>query len=98
MKRRRKIQVLLVIIISLLIPLLSTYMHYYVLMEADFLSPIPKVENTDLDSLLLYKKQPFIAFSIFSFAFRVASNLIGYLSCLYCQAPLLQVKTLVLRC
>ena len=97
-KRRPKIQVLLVITISLLIPLLSTYMDYYVLMEADFLSAHSKFENTDLDSLLLCKKQKFTAFSVFSYALWVASNLVEHFSCFYYQVTFPQVKTLVLRC
>jgi hypothetical protein len=67
-------------------------------MEADFLSPVPKFENTDLDCLLLYDKQNFTALTGFSYAFWVASNLIGHLSYLYYQVSLPQVKTLVLRC
>jgi hypothetical protein len=67
-------------------------------MEADFLSAYPKFENTDLDCLLLCKKQKFTALTGFSYAFWVASNLIGHLSCFYYQVTFPQVKTLVLRC
>ena len=98
MKRKHKIQILLVIAISLLLPLLSTYMDYYVIMEADFLSPYPKFENTDLDCLLLCKKQTFTALIGFSYAFSVASNLNGHFSCSYYQVTFPQAKTLVLRC
>ena len=98
MKRKHKIQILLVIVISLLLPLLSTYMDYYVLMEADFLSAHPKFENVDLDYLLLCKKQQITVLTGFSYAFWVASNLIGHLSCFYYQVTSPQVKTFVLRC
>jgi len=97
-KRKHKIQILLVIAISLLLPLLSAYMDYYVLMEADFLSAYPKFENTDLDCLLVCKKEKFTAFSGFSYAFWVASNLIEHLSGFYYQVTFPQVKILVLRC
>jgi hypothetical protein len=97
-KRKRKIQLLPVIAISLLLPLLSAYMHFYVLMEADFLSTSPKFENTDLDCLLLSKKETFTAVSGFSYAFWVAGSLIEHLSGFYYQVTFPQVKTLVLRC
>jgi hypothetical protein len=66
-------------------------------MEADFLSAYPKFENTDLDYLLLCKKQKFTA-SVFSYAFWVASNLVEHFSCFYYQVTFPQEKTLVLRC
>ncbi len=98
MKRKHKIQILLVIAISLLLPLLSAYMDYYVLMEADFLSACPKFENTDLDCLLLCRKEKFTVSTNFSYAFWAASNLIGHLSCFCCRVTLPEVKILVLRC
>ena len=98
MKRERKIQILPLIMISLLLPLLSAYMAYYVLTEADFLSAQPKFESTDLDCLLLRKEQHFIALTAFSYAFCVPDNLIGHLCCFYYQVTFPQVKTLVLRC
>jgi hypothetical protein len=73
-------------------------MDYYVIVEADFLSAYPKFENTDLDCLLLCKKQKFTALTGFSYPFWVASNLIGHLSCFYYQVTFPQAKTLVLRC
>jgi len=97
-KRKQKIQILVAIAISLLLPLLSAYMNYYIIMEADFLSSYSKFENTDLDCLLLSKKQTFTALAGSSYAFWVAGNLIGHLSCSYYQVTFPQVKTLVLRC
>jgi len=97
-ERKHKIQILLVIGISILLPLLSTYTHYYVLMEADFLSAYPKLENTDLDCLLFSKKQKFTTTSGFSCAFWVAGNLVEHFSYFYYQVTFPQVKTLVLRC
>jgi hypothetical protein len=67
-------------------------------MEADFLSPYPGFENTDLDYLLLCKKQNFTALTGFSYAFSVASSLIGHFSCSYYQVTFPQAKTLILRC
>ena len=84
--------------ISLLLPLLSAYMDYYVLMEADFLAAYPTFENTDLDPLLICKRDKFTAFSGFSYAFWVASNLIEHLPGFTSQATFLQIKTFVLRC
>ena len=89
---------ILVVTASFLLPLLGAYFDYYILTEADFLSAVPKFENTDLDCLLLCDKQKFTALTGFSYAFWVASNLIGHLSCFYYQVTLPQVKTLVLRC
>jgi len=96
-KRKHKIELFLVIAISLLIPLLSAYIDYYVLMEADFFHT-PQFENPDLDCVLLCKKQQFTASSGFSHGFWDASNLAKHFSCLYCQVTLPQVKLLVLRC
>ncbi len=98
MKRRHKIQVLLAVTISLLIPLLSTYMDYYVLMEADFLSAHIKFEKTDLDCLLFFKKENFTTPGGFSWVFWVGSNLARDFSFPYNQVTSPQVKNLVLRC
>ena len=84
--------------ISLLLPLLSAYMDYYVLMEADFLSAQPKFENTDLDCASLCDKQKFTAISCSSYAIEVGSNLIGHYSCFFYQIAFPQTKPLVLRC
>lgn len=84
--------------ISLLLPLLSAYIDYYVLMEADFLSSQPKFENTDLDCASLCDKQKFTTISCSSYAIQVISNLIGHCSCFFDQIAFPQIKTLVLRC
>ena len=98
MERKHKIKILLVITISLLLPLLSAYTDYYVLMEADFLSARPKFENTDLECLVLCEKQKFTVLSSFSYTIWVASNVIGNFSCFFYQVTFPQAKTLVLRC
>ncbi len=98
MKRTRKTQIFLIIAISFALPLLSAYMNYYVLMEADFLSALPKFENTDLDSLLFLKREKFAAVTGFSHTFRVAVDLIGYLPSSYVPVMVPPVKALVLRC
>jgi hypothetical protein len=97
-KRKHKIQILLVLAISLILPLLLAYGNYYVLMEADFLSARPKFENTDLDCLLLSKKQIFITPTVFSCSFWIASGLVEHFSWFYYQVTFPQVETLVLRC
>ena len=96
-KRKLKTQNFLIIAISFLLPLLLTYMDYYVLIEADFLSAYPKFENTDLDCHLLLKKK-FAALNGISYTFWVAGDQIGYLSNFYFPVMFPQVKTLVLRC
>jgi len=73
-------------------------MNYYVLIEADFLSAYPQFENTDLDCLLLLKKQEFTPLTGFSYTFWVAGDLIGYFFNFYSPVIFPQVKTLVLRC
>jgi hypothetical protein len=89
---------ILVIMSSFLLPVLDAYSDYYILMEADFLSADLKVENTDLDCLLLCEKQRITAISGFSCAFWFASNLNEHFSCFYYQVMFPQVKILVLRC
>jgi hypothetical protein len=97
-KRKQKIEIFLAIAFCLLLPLHSSYMEYYILIEADFLSSSPKFENADLDCLPFCKKQEFTASSGFSYPFWIASNLAADLSCFYDQATFPQVETLVLRC
>jgi len=96
-KKKHKIQFFLVIVISLLIPLLSAYIDYYVLMETDYFST-PHFETPDLDCLLLCKKQTFTASSGFSHGIWVANNLAEHFSCLYYQVTFAQAKAFVLRC
>jgi len=97
-KTKHKFQILLVIVICFLLPLLSAYLDYYVLTEADFFSVHPKFENTDLECLSLCKKQDLIALTAFSHPFKVADNLIGHLRCFSYQVTFSQVNDLVLRC
>ncbi len=97
-KKKRKIQILLAIMISLLLPLLSAYTDYYVLKEADFLSSKPKFENTDLECLVLCEKQRFTVLGSFSYTIFVASDLTGNFSYSYYQVTYPQSKALVLRC
>jgi hypothetical protein len=97
-KRKHKTQLLLVIGISLLLPLLSACIDYFVLMEADFLSTYPTLENVDLDCFLFCKKDKFTVLSGFSHACRVASRLIEHLPGFHCQVTFPHVNTLVLRC
>jgi len=98
MERIHKIKIFLLILISLLLPLISAYTGYYVLMEADFLSPKPKFENTDLDCLLFSKKQIFTAPIGFSLGSCGGSNPVEHFSYFYYQIAFPQLKCLVLRC
>jgi hypothetical protein len=86
------------IAIVLLLTLLSSYTHYHVLMEADFLSGQSRLENGDLNCLLLCTKQEFTAFRGFSHLFWAAGNLIEDSRCLHCQVAFSQANPLVLRC
>ncbi len=89
---------ILLVIASFLLPLLYGYLDYCILVDADFISVVPKFEDTDSDCLLLFKKQKPTALTGFSHTFWAASNLIGYLPFFYYQVTFPQAKTLVLRC
>ena len=54
--KKKIIHVFLVAAISLLILVSQTYSHYYVLMEADFLSPDLSFENPDQEVLPITKQ------------------------------------------
>ena len=97
MKRKHKIEIFLVIVISLVIPLLLAYIDYNILTEADFFST-PQFENPDLDYLLLCKKQNLMSSSSFSHGFSDARNLAQHFSCLYYQVTFPEVKAPILRC
>ena len=97
-KQKLKTQIFLVIAISFLLSLLLAYVNYYVLTEADFLSPYSKLENTDLDCLLLLRKQKLAAWISVSYKFSVIGDLIGFPSSFYFPMAFPQVKTLILRC
>jgi len=97
-KRKRKIKILLAITISLLLPVLSAYTDYYILIEADILSQNVKFENTDLDCLQFFEKQKFTGMNTFCYTFSGVNNLAGHLFCLSYEVTFPQVKTSVLRC
>jgi len=97
-KRKHKIEILLVLTISFLLPLLPAWMGYYVLMEADFLSTCQKFENPDLDCLLLCKKHEVTTSSGFSHAFWGEGNPAKHFYWFSCHVSFPQPKTSVLRC
>ena len=60
--RRRVVQTFLVITISLFIPIFQTYLHYYDLAEADFLSFDLSFESPDEEISLTIKQNESEAF------------------------------------
>jgi hypothetical protein len=98
MRKYKKIQIVLGIAATFLLPLLDAYFDYYIFMEADFLSAQSKFEETDLDCFLVSKKQNIAAFTGFSYNFRAANILIKDFSFFSFQVTIPQVRSLVLRC
>ncbi len=97
MKRKSRVDAFAVIALCFLLPLISTYMDYYVLIEVDFLSEQPKFESPDLEPLLLVNKQELARSGDFPGAVSVATDLPLHFSSLNCHVTP-QDKTPVLRC
>jgi len=98
--RKRVTQTFLVIAISLLIPIISTYFNYYDLSEADFLSHDISYENPDQESLFINQQNESKAFitSAFPTGLTPVINLLEqslHLSLIIC---FLDQNTFVLRC
>jgi hypothetical protein len=66
--KRRVIQTFLVIAISLLLSIDSTYLHYYTLASADFISHGLKLETFDQEFLLAASVSRFKVFGSSSFS------------------------------
>lgn len=97
---KKCIQIILVLVISLAIPVSSTYVSYYTVASADFLSPNLGFEAFDQDYLLVANQ---IELKVSSLAgslsgFHLATYLFGLPSHLSSQISSLDQRTLVLRC
>jgi hypothetical protein len=97
---RKPIQIFLVIAISFAIPVSSTYVCYYTVAAADFLSLNLKLEAFDQEYLSSAYETELKAFESSSFlnGFQSATYLFGQSFRLLSQLPSLDQKTLVLRC
>jgi len=98
--KRRVIQTFLVIAISLFIPIVQTYLHYYVLSEADFLSSDLKFESPDQEILPIIKQNEYKIFlssasSIIFLAEVILVEQFPHLSFTLCS---LEEKVVILRC
>ena len=101
MKRRlKKIQIFLVIAISLSILVSSTYCQYYTLAAADFLSPDLNFETYDQEILLAACQSELKSFgsSGFSTGFLLVAQLFGQSFHSLSQVLSLDQKALILRC
>jgi hypothetical protein len=98
--RRRVTQTFLVIAISLLIPIISTYFHYYDLSEADFLSHDISYENPDQEDLFMGQQSESKVFisSAFSITFPPGVDLLEQIPNFPFIICSLDQKTSVLRC
>jgi len=98
--KRRLTQVFLVILITLSISLLSAYLDYYDLAEADFLSWNIVFENPDQENLLLDQQIEFKVFisSVFSLIFREIIDLSEHLPRFTFTRYSLDQKTFIPRC
>jgi hypothetical protein len=98
--KRKAIQIILAIAISLAVPVSSAYLSYYTVASADFLSSNLGFEAFDQEYLSAanqseLKVSPSVRF--FS-GFHLANYLFGLPSHLSFQLSSLDQKTLVLRC
>jgi hypothetical protein len=98
--KRRVIQTFLVIAISLLFSIDSTYLHYYTLASADFISHDSKFETLDQEYLLA-ANQSELKLSIlagFFNGFLLATHFFRQSPHFFSQVLSLDQKNLVLRC
>jgi len=98
--KRRVIQTFLVIAISLLFSIDSTYFHYYTLASADFISHGVKLETFDQEILLAAcQSEPKLFGSIGFFnGFLLAAHLFGLSSHFFSQVLSCDQENLILRC
>ena len=97
---RKAIRIILVLVISLVIPVSSSYVGYYTVASADFVCPNLGFEAFDQEYLLAanqseLKVPPSVAF--FN-GFQLATCLFGLPSHLSSPIDLLDQKPFVLRC
>jgi hypothetical protein len=102
MKKRRfkKTQSFLIITISLSIAVFPACLHYYNLVEADFLSPTLSFENPDQENLPIIHLTKLKASGLSGFpaGFLQETFLCEQITCLAFQTQSLCQKTPVLRC
>lgn len=98
--RYKKIRIFLVLILSLSIPVCFTFIDYYSLSEADFLSTQLKLEARDQIDLLIGFQEKSKAFGLIGFnhSFLLHNNICGYLPVFSFQTSPLDLITFVLRC
>jgi hypothetical protein len=98
--KKRITQTFLVIAISLFIPIISTYLHYYDLEETDFLSNSMSYENPDQENLFIDQKSDSKLFlpSAFSIVFPSAIDLLEQPSHFPFTICSVDQIALVLRC
>jgi len=96
----RRIRIFLVLILSLSIPLCFTFIDYYSLSEADFLSTQLKLEARDQIDLLIGLQEKSKAFGLtgFSHSFLLHNNNFRHLLVFSFQTSSLDLITFVLRC
>jgi hypothetical protein len=98
--KRRLTQVFLVILITLSISLLSAYLDYYDLAEADFLSRNISFENPDQENLSIDQRVEFKVFisSVFSLIFHEVIDLSEQFLRFTFTRFSFEQKTFILRC
>jgi hypothetical protein len=97
---RKPIQIFLVIAISFAIPASSTYVCYYTVAAADFLSPNLNFETFDQEFLFSAYESELKVFESSNFfnGFQLAAYLFEQSFHLFSKILSLDQKTLVLRC
>ena len=97
---RKHIQIFLVIAVLFAIPMSSTYVCYYTLAAADFISTDLKIENFDQEYLFAANQSEFKVYGLDGFfkGFHLLTCLYGQSFHLLSQEPSLNQKNLVLRC
>ncbi len=97
---RKAIQIILVIAISLAIPVSSSYVSYYTVASADFLSSNLGFEAFDQEYLMAAHQSELKVSSLVGFlsGFQLGADLLGLPPHLSSPTSSLDQKTLVLRC
>jgi len=98
--RYKKIRIFLVLMLSLIIPVCLTFIDYYSLSEADFLSTQLKLEARDQLDLLIGLHEKLKAFGpiAFNHSFPLHNNIYRYLPVFLFQASPPDLTIFVLRC
>ena len=98
--KRRIAQTFCVIAISIFIPIISTYLSYYNLAEADFLSQDISYENPDQENLSIDQQgeSKLLISSTVPIIFPPATDLLEQLLYFPSATCCLNQKTAVLRC